>query len=229
MSILQVSELRKEYTVYNQKTVALAGVSFSVESGEFVAVTGTSGSGKSTLLHLLGGVDVPTSGKVIIDGEDIYSLSAAKLAAFRRKKVAMIYQFYNLLPMLNVRSNILLPLELDGRKYEKKELLNILKLLGIEDKEFHYPNQLSGGQQQRVAIARALITCPSVLLADEPTGNLDSAHSEDIIKLLRESNTERGQTIILVTHDMNIASQADRIIEISDGQIIQDIKLKYQN
>lgn len=222
MSIVSVEALKKYYTVYDNETHALDGVSFSVEKGQFVAVIGTSGSGKSTLLHLLGGVDTPTSGRVILDGTDIYALSQKDLAAFRRRRVALIYQFYNLLPMLNVRSNILLPLELDGRKADERELAHILSLLGIADKEFHYPNQLSGGQQQRVAIARACITKPAILLADEPTGNLDSKNSADIIDLLSKANRELSQTIIMVTHDITIARRADRIIEMEDGKIVSD-------
>ena len=222
MSIVSVEDLKKYYTVYDNETHALDGVSFSVEKGQFVAVIGTSGSGKSTLLHLLGGVDTPTSGRVILDGTDIYALSQKDLAAFRRRRVALIYQFYNLLPMLNVRSNILLPLELDGRKADERELAHILSLLGIADKEFHYPNQLSGGQQQRVAIARACITKPAILLADEPTGNLDSKNSADIIDLLSKANRELSQTIIMVTHDITIARRADRIIEMEDGKIVSD-------
>ena len=222
MSIVTVENLTKTYTVYDNETRALDGVSFQVEKGQFVAIIGTSGSGKSTLLHLLGGVDTPTDGRVIIDGADIYTLSQKELAAFRRRRVALIYQFYNLLPMLNVRSNILLPLELDGQKADERELSRILSLLGIADKEFHYPNQLSGGQQQRVAIARACITKPAILLADEPTGNLDSKNSAEIMDLLTAANRELGQTIIMVTHDMTIARRADRIIEVEDGKIVSD-------
>ena len=222
MSIVSVENLKKYYTVYDHETHALDGVSFEIEKGQFVAIIGTSGSGKSTLLHLLGGVDSPTDGRVVIDGADIYTLSQKELAAFRRRRVALIYQFYNLLPMLNVRDNILLPLELDGQKSDEKELAHILSLLGIAEKEFHYPNQLSGGQQQRVAIARACITKPAILLADEPTGNLDSKNSMEIIDLLKKMNKDLGQTIILVTHDQEIAKLADRVIEISDGKIAQD-------
>ena len=222
MSIVSVENLTKTYTVYDNETRALDGVSFEVEKGQFVAIIGTSGSGKSTLLHLLGGVDTPTSGRVVIDGADIYALSPKELAAFRRRRVALIYQFYNLLPMLNVRDNIQLPLEMDGRKADEKELTRILSLLGIPDKEFHYPNQLSGGQQQRVAIARACITKPAILLADEPTGNLDSKNSAEIMELLTTANQELGQTIIMVTHDIAIARRADRIIELEDGRIVRD-------
>ena len=222
MSIVTVENLKKTYTVYDNETHALDGVSFEVEKGQFVAIIGTSGSGKSTLLHLLGGVDFPTSGRVLVDGADIYALSQKELAAFRRRRVALIYQFYNLLPMLNVRANILLPLELDGQKPDERELSRILSLLGIADKEFHYPNQLSGGQQQRVAIARACITRPAFLLADEPTGNLDSKNSAEIMELLTKANRELGQTIIMVTHDMSVARRADRIIEVDDGKIVKD-------
>jgi putative ABC transport system ATP-binding protein len=226
MSIVSVENLTKTYTVYDNETRALDGVSFEVEQGQFVAIIGTSGSGKSTLLHLLGGVDTPTSGRVVIDGADIYALSQKELAAFRRRRVALIYQFYNLLPMLNVRDNIQLPLELDGRKADDKELSRILHLLGIAEKEFHYPNQLSGGQQQRVAIARACITRPAILLADEPTGNLDSKNSAEIMDLLTAANRELGQTIIMVTHDMAVARRADRIIEVEDGRIKDDYILE---
>ena len=222
MPILTVQNLTKTYTVVNSDTTVLDHVSFTVEEGSFVAIIGASGSGKSTLLHLLGGVDRPSSGSVIVDGEDIFSLSEKELSRYRRQKVSVVYQFYNLLPMLNVRSNILLPLELDGRRPDERQFQSILRLLGMEEKEFYYPNQLSGGQQQRVAIARALMTEPKVLLADEPTGNLDSKNSAEIISLLRESNRRLNQTILLVTHDSRIAEQADRILEISDGKIIRD-------
>ena len=222
MPILTVQNLTKTYTVVNSDTTVLDHVSFTVEEGSFVAIIGASDSGKSTLLHLLGGVDRPSSGSVIVDGEDIFSLSEKELSRYRRQKVSVVYQFYNLLPMLNVRSNILLPLELDGRRPDERQFQSILRLLGMEEKEFYYPNQLSGGQQQRVAIARALMTEPKVLLADEPTGNLDSKNSAEIISLLRESNRRLNQTILLVTHDSRIAEQADRILEISDGKIIRD-------
>ena len=222
MDILKVENLTKQYTVYNNESNALDGVSFSVEKGSFVAVIGKSGSGKSTLLHLIAGVDTPTSGRIIVDGEDISRMSSKELSRYRRQKVSVVYQFYNLLPTLDVRANILLPLELDGRKADEYELATVLKLLGLTDREFYYPNQLSGGQQQRVAIARALMTSPSLLLADEPTGNLDSKNSAEIMSMLRESNKTRGQTIILVTHDHSIAEQADRVIELSDGKIISD-------
>ena len=222
MPILTVQNLTKTYTVVNSDTTVLDHVSFTVEEGSFVAIIGASGSGKSTLLHLLGGVDRPSSGSVIVDGEDIFSLSEQELSRYRRQKVSVVYQFYNLLPMLNVRANVLLPLELDGRRPDERQFQSILRLLGMEEKEFYYPNQLSGGQQQRVAIARALMTEPKILLADEPTGNLDSKNSAEIISLLRESNRRLNQTILLVTHDSRIAEQADRILEISDGKIIRD-------
>ncbi len=222
MSILKVEHLTKKYDVYGEETIAVNDVSFTVEKGEFVAITGTSGSGKSTLLHLIGAVDRPTSGRVFVDGLDVYAQKAKDLAAYRRQKVAIIYQFYNLLPVLNVNENIRLPLELDGRACDEDQLKRVMRMLGIAEKEFHYPNQLSGGQQQRVAIARALMTSPSLLLADEPTGNLDSANSTEIIRLLRESNHSLGQTILLVTHDPQIAANADRVIELSDGRIIRD-------
>lgn len=222
MSILKVEHLTKKYDVYGEETIAVNDVSFTVEKGEFLAITGTSGSGKSTLLHLIGAVDRPTSGKILVDGLDVYAQKAKDLAAYRRQKVAIIYQFYNLLPVLNVIENIRLPLELDGRAYDEDQSKRVMRMLGIAEKEFHYPNQLSGGQQQRVAIARALMTSPSLLLADEPTGNLDSANSTEIIRLLRESNRALGQTILLVTHDPQIAESADRVIEISDGRIIRD-------
>ncbi|MCD7944734.1 MAG: ABC transporter ATP-binding protein [Clostridia bacterium] len=220
--ILRVENLKKVYKVYDSETTALDGVSFTVEKGEFVAVVGTSGSGKSTLLHILGGVDTPTFGRVIVDGEDIAGFSARRLAEYRRRRVSIIYQFYNLLPMLNVRSNVTLPLELDGRKCSDKELLSVLKSLGIEEKEFHYPSQMSGGEQQRAAIARALITSPAILLADEPTGNLDSKNTAEVMSLLAEANERDGQTIIMVTHDMDVAARAGRVIEMTDGKIFRD-------
>ena len=222
MPILTVQNLTKTYTVANADTTVLDHVSFTVEEGSFVAIIGASGSGKSTLLHLLGGVDRPSSGSVIVDGEDIFGLSEQELSRYRRQKVSVVYQFYNLLPMLNVRANVLLPLELDGRRPDERQFQSILRLLGMEEKEFYYPNQLSGGQQQRVAIARALMTEPKILLADEPTGNLDSKNSNEIISLLRESNRRLNQTVLLVTHDSRIAEQADRILEISDGRIVRD-------
>lgn len=222
MSILTVNNLTKIYTVGGDTTAALDHVSFSVEEGSFVAIVGTSGSGKSTLLHLIGGVDRPTEGSVFIDGKDIFEMNESGLSEYRRRTVSVIYQFYNLLPMLNVKANITLPLELDGKLPDGKRLDEILRFLGLEEKRFHYPDQLSGGQQQRVAIARSLMTSPKLLLADEPTGNLDSRNSAEIISLLKKSNRKLKQTILLVTHDMNIAEQADRIICISDGKIAED-------
>ena len=222
MSILTVNNLTKIYTVGGDTTAALDHVSFSVEEGSFVAIVGTSGSGKSTLLHLIGGVDRPTEGSVFVDGKDIFEMNESGLSEYRRRTVSVIYQFYNLLPMLNVKANITLPLELDGKLHDGKRLDEILRFLGLEEKRFHYPDQLSGGQQQRVAIARSLMTSPKLLLADEPTGNLDSRNSAEIISLLKKSNRKLKQTILLVTHDMSIAEQADRIICISDGKIAED-------
>lgn len=222
MSILTVNNLTKIYTVGGDTTAALDHVSFSVEEGSFVAIVGTSGSGKSTLLHLIGGVDRPTEGSVFVDGKDIFEMNESGLSEYRRRTVSVIYQFYNLLPMLNVKANITLPLELDGKLPDGKRLDEILRFLGLEEKRFHYPDQLSGGQQQRVAIARSLMTSPKLLLADEPTGNLDSRNSAEIISVLKKSNRKLKQTILLVTHDMSIAEQADRIICISDGKIAED-------
>lgn len=222
MSILTVNNLTKIYTVGGDTTAALDHVSFSVEEGSFVAIVGTSGSGKSTLLHLIGGVDRPTEGSVFVDGKDIFEMNESGLSEYRRRTVSVIYQFYNLLPMLNVKANITLPLELDGKLSDGKRLDEILRFLGLEEKRFHYPDQLSGGQQQRVVIARSLMTSPKLLLADEPTGNLDSRNSAEIISLLKKSNRKLKQTILLVTHDMSIAEQADRIICISDGKIAED-------
>ena len=208
MEILKVQNLTKKYGKKDTEVVALDNVSFSVEKGEFIAIVGASGSGKSTLLHLMGGVDKPTSGKVFINDKDIYQLSKDDLAIFRRREIGIIYQFYNLIPILNVKENILLPCNLDGKKVEEKHL------------QEHLPNQLSGGQQQRVAIGRAIINNPSIILADEPTGNLDSKSSKEIIELLKKSNKKYNQTILLITHDMSIAEQADRIIKIQDGKIV---------
>jgi len=222
MPILKVVDLKKVYGKDYSEVIALDGVSFEVEKGEFVAITGTSGSGKSTLMHLIGGVDVPTSGEILVDGVSVHSQSEKELTLYRRKKVSMIYQFFNLLPMLNVRDNITLPVELDSRSVEENRLLDVLKTLGIPDKEFYYPNQLSGGQQQRVAIARALMTQPSILLADEPTGNLDSKNTLEIMELFKLSNQKFGQTILVVTHDEKVAAMCDRIIQIEDGRIVKD-------
>jgi len=222
MPILEVKNLKKVYGKGFHEVTALDGVSFSAEKGEFIAIVGTSGSGKSTLMHIIGGVDTPTAGSIIVDGHEIGGLSEKELTLYRRRKVSIIYQFYNLMPMLNVRDNITLPPELDRKKVDDTVLVDILKTLGIEDKEFHYPGQLSGGQMQRVAIARALITNPAILLADEPTGNLDSKNTREIMQLFRESNQKFNQTIIVVTHDENVARMANRIIQIEDGKIVKD-------
>jgi len=224
MEILKVENLTKVYGKGQTKVVALNDVSFSVNKGEFVAIIGASGSGKSTLLHMLGGVDRPTSGKVFIEGKDIFSLNDDKLAIFRRRQVGLIYQFYNLIPILNVEENITLPLSLDNRKIEKKELDDMINLLGLNERRKHLPNELSGGQQQRTSIGRALITKPSIILADEPTGNLDSEASDEIISLLKMSNKKYKQTIIVITHDLEIAAEADRVITIEDGKIIKDVR-----
>ena len=222
MEILRVENLTKVYGTGEAAVRALDGVSFSVQKGEFVAIVGSSGSGKSTLLHILGGVDRPTSGKVFVDNTDIYALNETNLAIFRRRQVGLIYQFYNLIPVLDVEENITLPLLLDGRKPDKTQLGSIFALLGLEARKKHLPNQLSGGQQQRVSIGRALVNSPALVLADEPTGNLDSKNSADIIALLRHSNQKYNQTLILITHDMNIALQANRIISLEDGRITRD-------
>ena len=223
MEILKVDNLTKIYGKDTTKVVALDHVSFSVEKGEFVAIVGASGSGKSTLLHLIGGVDRPTSGKVFIDGKDIFNFNDDKLAIFRRRQVGLIYQFYNLIPILNVEENITLPLSLDNREVDKERLNDLLKLLGLQNRKNHLPNELSGGQQQRTSIGRALITNPTIILADEPTGNLDSKSSDEIVALLKKSNKELNQTIIMITHNMEIAKVADRIIKIEDGQIVEEV------
>lgn len=223
MEILKVENLTKIYGKDSTKVVALDHVSFSVEKGEFIAIVGASGSGKSTLLHLIGGVDRPTSGKVFIDGKDIFNFNDDKLAIFRRRQVGLIYQFYNLIPILNVEENITLPLSLDNREIDKEKLNEMLKLLGLQNRRMHLPNELSGGQQQRTSIGRALITNPTIILADEPTGNLDSKSSDEIVALLKKSNKELNQTIIMITHNMEIAKVADRIIKIEDGKIISEV------
>lgn len=223
MEILRVENLTKVYGSGTTKVIALNDVSFSVEKGEFVAIVGASGSGKSTLLHLIGGVDRPTSGKVFIDGKNIYNYDDDKLAIFRRRQVGLIYQFYNLIPILNVVENITLPLDLDNRKPDNGYLNQLIKLLGLENRKDHLPNELSGGQQQRTSIGRALITNPTIILADEPTGNLDSKSSDGIIELLKKSNKEYKQTIIMITHNMEIAKCADRIIKIEDGRIVKEM------
>ena len=223
MEILKVENLTKVYGKGESEVIALDHVTFSVERGEFVAIVGASGSGKSTLLHLIGGVDRPTEGKVYIDGKNIYSLNDDNLAIFRRRQIGLIYQFYNLIPILNVEENITLPLDLDNRKPDKNNLNNLLNLLGLTNRRKHLPNQLSGGQQQRTSIGRALITNPTIILADEPTGNLDSKASDDIVELLIKSNKEYSQTIILITHNIEIAKCADRIIKIEDGKIVKEV------
>ena len=222
MEIVRVENLSKIYGKGNTKVVALDNVSFSVEQGEFVAIVGASGSGKSTLLHLIGGVDRPTSGKVFVGDKNIYDLDDDKLSIFRRREVGLIYQFYNLVPILNVEENISLPVSLDGKEVDKERLNNLIKLLGLESRKNHLPHELSGGQQQRVSIGRALITHPTVVLADEPTGNLDSKSSDEIMTLLKRCNTEYKQTIIMITHNMELAKVADRIIVIEDGKIKGD-------
>ena len=224
MEILRVENLSKIYGKGENQVKAVDNVSFSVEKGEFVAIIGASGSGKSTLLHMIGGVDRPTSGKVFIDGKDIYTLNDDNLAIFRRRQVGLIYQFYNLIPVLNVAENITLPCKLDGKKVDENRLNELLKTLGLQNRKNNLPNQLSGGQQQRVSIGRAIINEPAIMLADEPTGNLDSKASDEIISLLRLSNKKYNQTVIVITHDEKIALEADRIITIDDGKIIKDEK-----
>lgn len=220
MEILKVEHLVKQYGKGDNAVLAVNDISFNVEQGEFVAIVGSSGSGKSTLLHLLGGVDRPTSGKVYIQGEDIYSLNSDKIAIFRRRQVGLIYQFYNLIPILNVKENITLPCELDGRTPDKSELDELINTLGLKDRVTHLPNELSGGQQQRVSIGRALINHPAILLADEPTGNLDSRSSDEIVELLKLSNQKYKQTIVMITHNLEIAKIADRILRIEDGRLV---------
>lgn len=222
MKILEVKNLSKIYGKGDIQVKALDNVSFSVDKGEFVAIVGPSGSGKSTLLHILGGVDVATSGSVIINGEDISKLDETALAIFRRRQIGLIYQFYNLIPILTVEENLTLPLRLDGRKPDNRQIDSLVKVLGLENRLNHLPNQLSGGQQQRVSIGRALVNNPALMLADEPTGNLDSENSKEIVALLRKFNKEQNQTVIIITHDERIALAADRIIEIEDGRIKRD-------
>ena len=226
MEILKVVDLCKTYGKGDNMVRALDHVSFSVEKGEFVAIIGPSGSGKSTLLHILGGVDTPTSGKVFLDGIDVFSQNEEQLAIFRRRYVGLVYQFYNLIPVLNVEENITLPMLLDGRKVNPKRLKEMIELLHLEGRTKHLPNQLSGGQQQRVSIGRALINAPAILLADEPTGNLDSKNSYEIVELLKESNKKYKQTLIVITHDENIALQADRVIAVEDGRSARDEVLR---
>ena len=222
MEILRVENLSKTYGKGETEVRALDNISFSIEKGQFVAIIGPSGSGKSTLLHILGGVDKPTSGKVYVDGCDVYAQNDEQLAIFRRRQVGLIYQFYNLIPVLNVTENITLPVLMDGQKVNKDRLNELLQVLKLKERQTHLPNQLSGGQQQRVSIGRALMNAPAVVLADEPTGNLDSKNSQEIVELLKLSNKKYNQTLIMITHDENIALQADRIIAIEDGKIIRD-------
>lgn len=223
MEILRAENLCRQYGKGENKVIALDNVSFKVDKGEFVAIVGASGSGKSTLLHLLGGVDRPTSGKVFIDGKDIYRFNDDELAIFRRRQVGLIYQFYNLIPILSVEENITLPLKLDNREVDQKRLNDIIGVLGLEKRKNHLPNQLSGGQQQRTSIGRAMITNPAIILADEPTGNLDSKASDEIVTLLKKSNKDYKQTIIMITHNLEIAKVADRIIKIEDGKIVKEV------
>ncbi|OOM10354.1 ABC transporter ATP-binding protein [Clostridium saccharobutylicum] len=222
MEFLRIENLSKVYGKGENQVTALDHVSLTIEKGEFTAIIGSSGSGKSTLLHIIGGVDVPTSGKVYLDGQDVYAQSNEKLAIFRRRQVGLIYQFHNLIPTLNVVENITLPILMDKRKVNEERLNDLLELLGLKDRKTHLPNQLSGGQQQRVAIGRALMNAPAVMLADEPTGSLDSRNGHEIIQLLKESHNKYHQTLIIVTHDENIALQADRIICIADGKVVRD-------
>ena len=221
MSILQTTELKKYYGTKPNITKALDGVNLSVEQGEFVAIVGTSGSGKSTLLNMIGGLDVPTSGKVIVDGRDLSTLKDEQLTIFRRRKIGFIFQNYNLVPVLNVFENIVLPVELDGNKVDKKFMKEVVRMLGLEDKLNNMPSNLSGGQQQRVAIARALVSKPAIVLADEPTGNLDSMTSSDVLSFLKVTSTKFHQTLVMITHNSEIAQLADRIIRIEDGKIVR--------
>ncbi len=222
MEILRVEDLTKVYGKGANEVHALDHVSFSVKKGEFTAIIGSSGSGKSTLLHLIGGVDRPTSGKVYVNGTDVYAQNEDALAVFRRRQVGLIYQFYNLIPVLNVRENITLPVLMDGRDVNEERLEELLSVLKLKRRERHLPNQLSGGQQQRVSIGRALMNAPAIVLADEPTGNLDSKNSQEIMQLLRYSNEKYNQTMLVITHDENIALQADRILSLEDGRIVKD-------
>lgn len=226
MEILRCEHLTKEYGTGNTKIKALDDVSFSVEKGEFVSIVGPSGSGKSTLLHILGGVDKPTSGKVFIENTDMHALNEDKLAIFRRRQIGLVYQFYNLMPVLNVDENITLPHLLDGRKLDYERLDSVVEYLGLSERRNNLPSQLSGGQQQRVSIGRAMFNRPAIVLADEPTGNLDRKTGEEIMKLLKDSNRDYKQTLILITHDESIALQADRIIYIEDGKLIKDERIK---
>ena len=222
MEVLKAEHLTKVYGSGENEVRALDDVSFYIQRGEFVAIIGPSGSGKSTLLHILGGVDRPTSGRVYLDGIDVYGQNEEQLAIFRRREVGLIYQFYNLIPVLNVVENMTLPVQMDGRKVGEERLQELLKLLNLEDRKNHLPNQLSGGQQQRVSIGRALMNAPAIVRADEPTGNLDSRNSQEIMELLKLSNKKYSQTLVMITHDENLALQADRIIAIEDGRIARD-------
>ncbi len=226
MEILRVEDLTKTYGGGEGLVRAIDGISFSVEKGEFVAIIGPSGSGKSTLLHIMGGVDRPSGGKVYVNGQDVYAQNEDQLAIFRRRQVGLIYQFYNLIPVLNVTENMTLPVLMDGRKINKDRLFELTEVLGLRGKEKNLPNQLSGGQQQRVSIGRALMNAPAIVLADEPTGNLDSKNSQEIVELLKQSNKKYGQTLIVITHDEQIALRADRVIAIEDGKIVRDDRLK---
>ena len=226
MEILRIEHLSKHYGSGENLVKAVDDVSFSVEKGEFLAIIGPSGSGKSTLLHILGGVDRPTAGKVFVDGQDVYAQNDEQLAIFRRRQVGLIYQFYNLIPVLTAEENMTLPVLLDGRKVNQERLEELLDTLGLQDRRRSLPNQLSGGQQQRVSIGRALMNAPAVVLADEPTGNLDSKNSQEIVELLKLSNRRYGQTLIVITHDESIALQADRIIAIEDGKIVRDERVR---
>ena len=226
MELMQIQHLSKVYGQGENQVRAVDDISFTVEKGEFLAIIGPSGSGKSTLLHILGGVDRPTSGKVFVDGQDVYAQNEDQLAIFRRRQVGLIYQFYNLIPVLNVVENMTLPVLMDGRQVNQERLEELLDVLGLRGREKHLPNQLSGGQQQRVSIGRALMNAPAVVLADEPTGNLDSKNSQEIVELLKMSNKKYGQTLVIITHDENIALQAHRVIAIEDGRITRDERIR---
>ena len=226
MDLLEVSHLSKIYGAGENAVKAVDDLSFTVQKGDFVAIIGPSGSGKSTLLHILGGVDRPTGGKVYLNGQDVYAQDDEQLAIFRRRQVGLIYQFYNLIPVLNVEENLTLPVLMDGRKVNEERLKELLCTLGLEGKRKSLPNQLSGGQQQRVSIGRALMNAPAVVLADEPTGNLDSKNSQEIVELLKQSNRRYGQTLLVITHDESIALQADRVIAIEDGRIVRDERIR---
>ena len=226
MELMQIQHLSKVYGQGENQVRAVDDISFTVEKGEFLAIIGPSGSGKSTLLHILGGVDCPTSGKVFVDGQDVYAQNEDQLAIFRRRQVGLIYQFYNMIPVLNVVENMTLPVLMDGRQVNQERLEELLDVLGLRGREKYLPNQLSGGQQQRVSIGRALMNAPAVVLADEPTGNLDSKNSQEIVELLKMSNKKYGQTLVIITHDENIALQAHRVIAIEDGRITRDERIR---